>query len=125
MPSRLKTLKPMISTIKPLVGRMPGDEKARDQQRREQQPSKRWLKTSWWYAARRRVLARDLLRCQWPGCGKVVAGKYEAHIDHKDPHNEERDKFFCSDEGLQTLCEPCHNKKKQQEEIRLGLRQRW
>ena len=125
MPSKLKTLKPQIATIKPLIGRAAGDERARDKERRDRQPSKKWLKTSWWLEARRRILARDLYTCQWPECGKLVAGKYQAHVDHIEPHNEERDKFFCSDAGLQTLCEPCHNTKKQQEEIRQGQRQRW
>jgi 5-methylcytosine-specific restriction endonuclease McrA len=121
---KLKTLRPVVSTIKPLVGRDTG-EKARDKYRREHQLSKRWLKTSWWLEARQRVLLRDKYRCQWPGCGKLVAGKYEAHVDHIVPHNEERHRFFCPDDGLQVLCEQCHNQKKQNEEIRLGSRERW
>lgn len=119
---KLKTLQPMVSTIKPLVGWSVGDTKARDQYRRENQPSKRWLKSGWWLAARKRILLRDLYTCQWPGCGKLVAGKGQAHIDHKEPHNEDRAKFFCHDAGLWTLCEHCHNSKKQREEREQGLR---
>ena len=121
MPSKLKSLRPLVGTIKPLVGRMPGDEKARDLYRRDNQPSKQWLKSKWWLAARARVLKRDLYRCQWPGCGVLVAGKGQAHIDHKLPHNEDRSLFFCSDDGLQTLCVNCHVSKKQAEERRQGL----
>ncbi|MDW9726315.1 HNH endonuclease [Sinorhizobium meliloti] len=119
---KLKTLKPMVSTIKPLIGWAPGDEKAKEKYRRDNQPSKRWLKTTWWQETRKRVLRRDLYRCQWPGCGVLVAGKGQAHVDHIDPHNEDRAKFFCEDRGLQVLCEHCHNSKKQREEREQGMR---
>lgn len=120
--AKLKTLRPLVGTIKPLVGRMPGDEKVREKQVwRQGLPSRHWLKTSWWQAARKRVLLRDLYRCQWPGCGALVVGKGKAHVDHKEPHNEDRAKFFCSDDGLQTLCVNCHASKKQSEERRNRL----
>lgn len=119
--AKVKMLGPLVPTIKPLVGRMPGDEKARDQHRRQHQPSKTWLKSAWWLRARQRVLIRDRYTCQWPGCGALVAGKGEAHIDHIEPHNEDRSLFFCDDAGLQTLCVPCHVSKKQAEERRAGL----
>lgn len=118
---KLKTLRPMVGKMKPLVGRMPGDERARDAHRRHHQPSKAWLKTRWWQDARQRVLVRDGYRCQWQGCGALVTGKGEAHIDHIEPHNEDRSLFFCSDAGLQTLCVPCHVRLKQAEERREGL----
>jgi 5-methylcytosine-specific restriction endonuclease McrA len=51
----------------------------------------------------------------------LVAGKGQAHIDHIEPHNEDRAKFYCDDRGLQTLCVNCHNSKKQAEERRQGL----
>ena len=119
--SKLKTLRPLVGKLKPLVGRMPGDEKARDEHRRQHQPSKTWLKSAWWLKARQRVLVRDRYTCQRPGCGVLVAGKGEAHIDHIVPHNEDRALFFCDDAGLQALCVPCHVRLKQAEERREGL----
>lgn len=117
--SRLSTLLPRIGGLAPRVGYAPGDEKGRDRQRRSLQPSKRWLGTGWWLTTRRRVLERDHYTCR--SCGAIVSGKGEAHVDHITPHNESREMFFCSDDGLQTLCVHCHVSKKQAEERRLGL----
>lgn len=123
MPSKLKTIRPLVGTIKPLVGRMEKGEKAKPFHEWQQgRPSLKWLKSAWWQAARKRVLLRDLYRCQWPGCGAIVAGKGQAHIDHIDPHREDKAKFFCSDAGLQTLCVTCHVSKKQIEDRREMLR---
>jgi hypothetical protein len=45
-----------------------------------------------------------------------VGGKGEAHVDHAAPHNDDRERFFCADDGLQTLCATCHASAKQREE---------
>ncbi|ARS70880.1 HNH endonuclease [Sinorhizobium meliloti] len=118
--AKLKTIKPLVSSLKPLVGTMPGDEKSRARQEwRGDRPSRQWLKSAWWQRTRQRILVRDQYTCK--RCGLLVAGKGEAHVDHIEPHNEDRAKFFCTDEGLQTLCVICHTKHKQAEERRARL----
>jgi 5-methylcytosine-specific restriction endonuclease McrA len=118
--SRLRTIKPLVSTIKPLIGRAPGDEEARAKQEwREDRPSRLWLKSGWWKRTRQRILARDMYTCK--RCGLLVTGKGEAHVDHIIPHNEEKARFFCDDAGLQTLCRLCHTGAKQSEERRARL----
>ena len=112
--AKLSNLKPRLGNLPPRVGYATGDEKGRDQQRRHLQPSKQWLKTAWWQKTRQRILLRDLYTCQM--CKRLVAGKGEAHIDHIRPHRENMERFFCADDGLQTLCVPCHVGKKQREE---------
>ena len=117
--AKLTSLKPAISFLPPRIGYAPGDEKARDKHRRETLQSKTWLKSAWWLKARQRILLRDRYQCC--KCKAIVAGKGEAHIDHIIPHNEDRSLFFCADDGLQTLCVPCHVKVKQAEERNAGM----
>jgi len=100
----------------PRLGYAKDDAAATSRYRRNNHPSKAWYNTAWWLKTRQRILARDLYTCQ--SCGVLVAGKGEAHIDHVAPHNEDRSLFFCEDSGLQTLCQHCHNSKKQSEERR-------
>lgn len=59
-----------------------------------------------WRRLRDQVLVRDLYTCQADGCGRLVGGKGEAHVDHVDgdPMNNEL-------ENLQTLCVGCHSRK--------------
>ena len=59
-----------------------------------------------WRRIREQVLIRDLYTCQALGCGKLVGGKGEAHVDHvdNDPSNNDM-------ANLQTLCVPCHSSK--------------
>lgn len=116
---KLKTLPPLVATLPPKLGYARSDPQATARYRRANQPSKAWYNTAWWQRARQRVLARDLYACQ--ECGVLVGGKGEAHIDHIEPHNEDRERFFCGDEGLQTLCVTCHASVKQREERRVGL----
>lgn len=49
-------------------------------------------------------------------CSRLCAGKGENVVDHIKPHRENRELFFCTDEGLQLLCKPCHDTVKQREE---------
>lgn len=117
--AKLKTLPPLVATLAPKLGYARSDPKATARYRRANQPSKAWYNTAWWKATRLRILVRDLFTCQ--KCGVLVGGKGEAHVDHIEPHNEDREQFFCGDEGLQTLCAPCHASVKQREERRAGL----
>ncbi|WP_418010796.1 HNH endonuclease [Pandoraea pnomenusa] len=58
---------------------------------------------------------RDGYRCQ--SCGAIVAGKYEAHVDHVDgnSHNNPPD-----GSNWQTLCKPCHSAKTSKEDGGFG-----
>lgn len=117
--ARLTNLKPRLGSLAPRIGYAPGDDKAREKHRRDTQPSKTWLKSDWWQKTRQRILLRDLYTCR--RCKRPVLGKGEAIVDHIHPHNEDRALFFCSDDGLQTLCSHCHSSIKQSEERRAGL----
>ena len=64
---KLSNLKPSLSTLAPRLGYAPGDEKARDRQRRDTQPWRTWYKTARWERLRKQVLVRDLYTCQRTG----------------------------------------------------------
>lgn len=119
--TRLPTLPPKLKTLAPRMGYAKDDQQATDRHRRQNQPSKAWYKSAWWLKTRQRILKRDLYTCQHPGCGALVAGKGEAHIDHIEPHNDDWHAFHCDDDGLRTLCSHCHNSIKQAEERRAAV----
>lgn len=114
MNRRLPRLAPLVATLAPRIGYAKDDKAATSRYRRANSPSKTWYKSKWWLDTRLRILKRDLWTCQM--CGALVAGKGEAHVDHNVPHNDDRQKFFCPDVGLRTLCAHCHNSVKQREE---------
>lgn len=113
--AKLTNLKPTLGSLPTRLGSSPLDERQRDRKRRQRQSSKQWLNSKWWRDTRQRILLRDMYTCQM--CGRLITGKGEATVDHIKPHRENKELFFCSDEGLQTLCtSPCHAKHKQQQE---------
>ena len=122
MPSRLKTLKPIVSTIKPLVGRMPGDEKARDQQRRDTAPWRNWYKTERWQKLRHAVFLRDNYRCQ--RTGELCVGKHPADnspvANHKVRHKGNPELFWDID-NLETVSKAVHDSLIQSEERKAEL----
>ena len=85
-------------------------------------PWKRWYGTARWERLRRKVFLRDLYRCQAKGCGKTIASPV---CDHIKPHRGDEALFW--DEGnLQTMCKPCHDStKQQQEQVSLHMRGVW
>lgn len=70
-----------------------------------------------WRKIREHVLLRDLYTCQAAGCGRLVGGKGEAHVDHvdNDPSNNDM-------ANLQTLCVACHSSKTATEDGGFGNR---
>lgn len=85
---------PMVATINPLVGRMPG-EQARDRNRERTQPWRKWYHSAEWKDLRMRVLQRDLFTCQI--CKRIERDTSKLIGDHKRLHHGERALFF--DEG--------------------------
>jgi 5-methylcytosine-specific restriction endonuclease McrA len=109
MPPKLKTLRPQISMIKPLIGRMPG-EKARDQIREKNDPWRRWYHSAEWKKLRMSVLIRDRFTCQL--CGRVDGNTSRLVGDHKRSHHGERALFF-DKSNVWCVCKPCHDSEKQ------------
>lgn len=87
-----------------------------DAARDRAEPWRAWYRTAKWKALRLEVLARDLWRCQWPGCGVTLKrGRDDprsAVVDHRRAHRGDAAAFW--DEGnLQALCKACHDGPKQ------------
>jgi 5-methylcytosine-specific restriction enzyme A len=78
--------------------------------------SKSFYKTRQWYKSRNAAYKRDAGRCQ--KCGKLLMEKREYNIDHIVAINDDSPDFLKYDlSNLQTLCIPCHNHKRQTEQI--------
>lgn len=107
LPSRLASLPPRLASAP--------DQRRERQRYRDAQPWRAWYKTARWQALRWATLLRDLFTCQWPGCGKVEADTSKLVADHRKPHRGD-EALFWDPENLWTLCEHCHNSRKQAEE---------
>ena len=110
---KLKTMKPLVGTLAPRIGYAPGDEKARDRQRRDTLPWRAWYKTARWQKLRWSVLVRDLFPCR--ECGRITADTSQLVADHKQPHRGD-ERLFWDAENLQCLCKTCHDSTKQRME---------
>lgn len=110
---KIKTLKPMVATIKPLIGYSTGNEQERDHLRYRTQHWRRWYNSVEWRRLRWSVFTRDLFTCQ--KCGTVEPDTSKLVGDHKIQHFGDRDLFF-DRENVWTLCKPCHDSVKQREE---------
>ncbi|WP_336801465.1 HNH endonuclease [Kaistia sp. MMO-174] len=102
----------MIRIPKPILGRPPGDERARDRERRGSQPWRGWYNTAPWRRLRMDVFTRDLFTCQMPGCGRIEGDTSKLACDHITPHRGDP-RLFWDPSNLQTLCKPCHDRDKQ------------
>ena len=60
-----------------------------------------------WKLLRQQALVRDGYQCR--GCGRLVAGKREAHVDHIN--NDAADLSGYTLDNLQTLCINGHSRK--------------
>ena len=113
--AKLTSLKPMLGSLPPTLGRLPGRE-AYERERRTV-PWRGWYKLARWKKLRLRIFARDLFTCQMPGCGRIEGDTSQLVADHRRPHRGDEALFW--DEGnIQTLCKPCHDGAKQREERR-------
>lgn len=111
---KLARLPARLASLPSRLASEPNDRVER-QRYRDAQPWRKLYKTARWQRARWRVLVRDLFTCQWPGCGKVEADTSKLHADHKVKHGGVEERFF-DEAGIWTLCEHCHNSRKQAEE---------
>jgi len=112
--AKLKTLKPLVSTLRPKLGYAPADERGRSQYRDETQPWRRWYKTSRWQKLRWSVLVRDGFQCQ--KCQRIDGDTSRLVCDHVEPHRGDETLFWSG--PFQTLCKGCHDSVKQSEERR-------
>lgn len=113
--SRLKSLKPALSTLRPKLARDEGRQ-AYDRER-DRQGWRAWYKTARWQKLRWEVLTRDRFTCQWAGCGRIVVDSSKLVADHREPHRGDEALFWDRD-NLWALCEACHSGAKQAEERR-------
>lgn len=106
---KLASLPPMVMAMPSRLGYQPGDVAARDRQRVEQQPWRRWYRTARWKKVRWSVLARDLFRCKM--CHHIE-DPAKLVCDHIKPHRGD-ELMFWDGSNLQTLCAKCHSSRKQ------------
>lgn len=113
---KLKTIGPLVGTIKPLVGRMPG-EQARDKHRRETQPWRAWYGTSRWERLRLKAFERDLYTCQRSGeiCGGKGNDPNAPVANHKVPHHGDP-ALFWDINNIETVTKRIHDSLIQAEE---------
>jgi 5-methylcytosine-specific restriction protein A len=78
-------------------------------------PWHRWYNTARWQALRLKVFLRDLYQCRMPGCGRIEGNTSRLICDHIKPHRGNAPLFW-DEANLQTLCKPCHDTLKRQEE---------
>ena len=117
--ARLSSLPPRISTPGHRVGRAPTQTEG-PKRHRDNAPLRHLYSTAAWRRTRQEILIRDAYTCQWPGCGRICAGKHPADdspvVDHKKPHRGNVTLFW-DKANLQTLCKsPCHDQHKQAQE---------
>lgn len=113
--TKLRSLKPTLSTLRPLVGR--GEGRQAYDRDRDRQAWRGWYKTARWQKLRWSVLKRDAFTCQWPGCGRVEGNTSLLVADHRQAHRGD-EALFWSVANLWTLCKSCHDSLKQREERR-------
>ncbi|MDX3929240.1 MAG: HNH endonuclease [Shinella sp.] len=115
--AKLKTIRPLVTTIKPLVGRVQGDEKARLRERDQSVSWRSWYKTARWQKLRQEILVRDHYTCQRTGV--LCVGKYPAGdspvVDHKVPHRGD-EQLFWDRNNLHCVTKAYHDSEKQKQE---------
>jgi 5-methylcytosine-specific restriction protein A len=99
------------------LGRAPGDEKARLNEREKVIPWRKWYHSQRWKALRIEVLRRDHWTCQQTGV--ICTGKHPEPnspvIDHKHPHRGD-ERLFWDINNLQTVTKAYHDSEKQKQE---------
>ena len=115
-------LKAIGSRLSPAPRRLAvtaGDEKGRDQQRRELAPWRKWYKTARWQRIRERVFVRDGFTCQRSGalCGGRGNDPDAPVANHKRPHRGDP-ALFWDEANIETVTKAVHDSLIQSEERR-------
>lgn len=118
---RLKAVNSTLTKLKPSLGALAPIDRTPAQTRDLFSPWRRLYKTARWQELRLRILLRDLLTCQRPGCGFTTADTSQLVCDHREPHRGD-ERLFWDEDNLWTLCKPCHDGWKQRLEQRLEQR---
>lgn len=121
MGKKLKIIRPLVSTLPPLVGR-PKGEKARDHYRRQTQPWRAWYNTPRWERLRRQAFERDLYTCQRSGeiCSGTGNDQNSPVANHKIPHHGDP-ALFWDINNIETVTKRIHDGLIQSEERRAQL----
>lgn len=112
--AKLKTIRPLVGKLPPLIRNQSGDEAQRSRFRDDTQAWRRLYKTSRWQKLRWSVLVRDLFTCGI--CGRVEGNTSQLVCDHIERHGGDEAKFWAG--PFQTLCKACHDSAKQRMERR-------
>ncbi|WP_028746351.1 endonuclease [Rhizobium mesoamericanum] len=123
--AKLKTISPLVDTIKPLVGRAKG-EKARDHHRRQTQPWRAWYNTSRWERLRRQAFERDMYICQRSGeiCAGTGNDPNSPVANHVTPHHGDASLFWDLN-NIETVTKRIHDSLIQSEERRAAAEGQW
>lgn len=111
--AKIKTIRPLIKTMKPLLGPTPGSQRSRDQHRVKQEPWRRWYRIARWQKLRLQIFARDLFTCQM--CKRIEGDTSQLVCDHVEPHGG-CERMFWDETNLQCLCKSCHDGEKQRQD---------
>lgn len=114
--AKLKTLKLLVGTMKPLVATM---HETRDTAAASRNTVhwRQWYKSARWQRLRLEVLTRDLYTCQQTGV--ILSGRANAPdspvVDHKVRHNGDP-ALFWDINNLQAVSKAWHDSEKQRQE---------
>lgn len=115
--TKLRTIRPLITAMKPLLGRTPGDEAARLRERDQNVSWRKLYRTERWRKLRQVILLRDAYVCQQTGT--LCIGKYPAPnspvVDHVKQHQGD-ERLFWNENNLQTVSKAYHDSEKQKQE---------
>lgn len=112
---RLTNLRPVVTTMAPMV-RRPVDAEGHGGE-----AWRGWYKLARWKRLRLAIFVRDLFTCQMEGCGRIEGSTALLVCDHVKRHGGD-ERLFWDARNLQTLCKPCHDSRKQREERAAGLK---
>lgn len=113
---KIKTLKPLVNTLKPRLGYSTGNERERDHQRVAAEPWRKWYRIARWQKLRMKIFVRDLFICQM--CRKIEPDTSQLICDHIEPHGGD-ERLFWNEDNLQCLCKACHDGDKQRLDRRM------
>lgn len=111
--AKLRTLKPLVSTMKPRLGYATGNERERDKHRVSAEPWRKWYRIARWSKLRMQIFVRDMFTCQI--CRRIEPNTSQLVCDHIEPHHG-NEHLFWDDANLQCLCKTCHDSAKQKQE---------